>query len=74
MKAVGRARYLTPTKRRDILEMLGYMPHPGLPEGRLPIPLSDGSLTALYVTPKHTSIGVTEPALIKSLYETAQRG
>lgn len=69
----GLRKYLTPSKRKDILESMGYAPHPGLIEGRMPIKLTDGSLTSLYVADGHTSSDATDPAAIKQMYETAQR-
>jgi hypothetical protein len=52
---------------------MGYAPHPGLDEGRLPIKLTDGTLTSLYVVDGHSSSEITDTMLIKQLYETAQR-
>jgi hypothetical protein len=69
----GLRKSLTPSKRRGILESLGYTPHPGLPEGRLSIKLADGTLTSLYVADRHPSAGARDPNAIKALYETAQR-
>lgn len=59
--------------RRAMVEALGYVPHPGLPGGQLLTPLSDATLPIVFVLPDHTSLGVTDPALIKTLYEAAQK-
>lgn len=64
---------LTPSKRRDILESMDYVAHPGLIDGRMPIKLTDGTLTSLYVKAEHSASGITDALLIKHLYETAQR-
>lgn len=73
LMARGLRKYLTPSKARSILESMGYAPHPGLDEGRLPIKLTDGTLTSLYVVDGHSSSEITDTMLIKQLYETAQR-
>ena len=59
--------------RRAMVEGLGYVPHPGLDDGQLPMPLADTTLPILLVLPDHTSIGVTDAAQIKALYEAANR-
>lgn len=57
--------------RRAMVEGLGYVPHPGLPAGQLLTPLSDMTVPILYVLPDHTSLKVTDPAVIKQMYEAA---
>ena len=64
---------LSITTRRAMVEGLGYIPHPGLTDGQLPMPLSDTTYPVLLVLPDHTSIGVTDPLQIKALYEAANR-
>jgi hypothetical protein len=59
--------------RRAMVEGLGYVPHPSLAGGALPMALTDGTLPILYVLPDHTSLSVTDPARIKTMYEAAQR-
>jgi hypothetical protein len=73
LKQIGRAKYFTPYKRRECLELLGYVTHPGLVEGFLPMQLTDGSMTTIYVKSGHSSSQVTDANLIKALYEAAQR-
>lgn len=63
---------LAPSKLAGILGSMGYVPHPGLTNGRLPIKLTDGTLTTLYVLHDHSSSRCKDAAKIKQLYETGQ--
>lgn len=58
--------------RRDMVERLGYIPHPGLPDGQLLVPLNDGTLPTLYVLANHPMCGLTDPKQVKAAYEAAQ--
>lgn len=69
----GRARAVPRAQRGDLLESLGYIPHPGLPEGRVTTPLTDSSRPVLYVTLDHTTLVMTDPGAIKAAYEAAQK-
>lgn len=68
-------RNLSRNKRRQIAEALGYELHAGLPDGRLTIGItgSPAIQPQLYITIGHTSRNLTDPAMIRQLYETAQR-
>jgi len=60
-------------KRRAMLEQLGYILHPGLPEGRVHgLVQPDGGKPRLYVRPGHLSLQLTEPAAIAKAYAAAQ--
>lgn len=59
--------------RRSMVEGLGYVPHPGLPDGQLPMALADLTRPALYVTPGHSCASLADPHAIKAAYEAANR-
>lgn len=60
-------------KRRDLLASLGYIPHPGLIEGRVnnAVPPDNGK-PRLYVKQGHLAANLTEPAAIAKAYSKAQ--
>lgn len=65
-------RHINPQKRVEIIEALGYMPHPALPRGRLTTPLNDGTIPVLYLLPDHPALKFTDPAAIRDTYQLAQ--
>lgn len=65
--------HIKPQTRVEIVEGLGYIPHPGLRRGRLPVPLTDGTLPVLYVLPDHPTHGFTDPVAIRDTYQLAQQ-
>lgn len=69
---MGKERAIPKNKRRDMLETLGYLPHPGLPGGRV-VTAIDGSKPRLYIREAHPLRGLTDPKTIKESYELAQR-
>lgn len=40
LEAVGRDRMMTPQRRHNVLKTLGFVPHPGLPKGRVANPVA----------------------------------
>ena len=61
------------TKRRQMLTDLGYVLHPGLPEGRTNNPvLPDGRKPQLFVRPGSDQARLTGPAEIARAYSAAQ--
>lgn len=70
---VGKAKFIARNKRREMLSTLGYVPHPMLTEGRMPVPLNDGTRPTIYVQRGSMGATVVDPSVIKSLYENAQR-
>ena len=70
---IGRKYKLSINARHSLLVGLGYMPHPGLPDGRLLDNLTDGTRPVLYVSTEHTTLGDTNAASIKQKYEAANR-
>jgi Family of unknown function (DUF5906) len=68
-----KTRYTSANKQQQHAEDLGYVPHPGLPEGQLTVPLPDGSHPVLYVTSDHTTRVFTDAAQIAAAYLEAQK-
>lgn len=61
------------SKRRDILRGLGYVPHPGLPDGRPNNPVSpDGRRPQLFIKADHPSARIVGAAEIAKAYSAAQ--
>lgn len=62
------------TKRRKMLHDLGYIPHPGLPDGRCVMPLDGiGVRPRLYVRMGHLTCNMQAPKMIQDAYEQAQK-
>lgn len=61
-------------RQSRMVEALGYVLHPGLPDGRAchSIPVPDGARARLWVRPGHLSINETRPAEIARMYQQAQ--
>jgi Family of unknown function (DUF5906) len=70
---VPKTRNLTPDKEYKIATDLGYEPHPGLTDGQLTLPLTDGTHPVLYVTADHPTRSITDPAAIAAAYQEAQK-
>lgn len=73
LASTGRARLISRNRRQDILTQLGYELHPGLPGGRIPIALADGTKPQLFVKAGHASLMSSDPAMIRSLFDAAQK-
>lgn len=64
---------LSHTKRREMLQGMGYVLHPGLPDGRVNNPvLPDGRKAQLYIQGGHPAMAITGPAEIARAYSAAQ--
>lgn len=74
LATIGKGGSIPRSKRRDMLEALNYIPHPGLPEGRATNNDTDGSRPYLYLLP--TTFGTHErnPFSVMALYQAAQKG
>jgi len=68
-----KTRNLAPNEQGKAASDLDYIPHPGLPEGQLTVPLVDGSQPVLYVTADHPTLAVTDPRTIAAAYQEAQK-
>lgn len=73
LEAIGKSRSIPRMKRREMLATFNYVPHPGLDDGRMPVPLTDGHAPTLYVLDGHASSKFSDVMVIKGLYEAAQR-
>jgi hypothetical protein len=72
LKTAGKDKAIPKNKRRDMLESLGYVTHPALPEGRLPITLSDGTKPRLYIKEGHPATALKDAAHVRDTYQIAQ--
>jgi hypothetical protein len=69
---VGRMAH---SKRRDMLRHMGYVPHPGLPDGRAPNMLPGvGQRPVLYIRETHLHAQLRDAQAIQAAYEAAQAG
>jgi hypothetical protein len=68
-----KTRNLAPNQQGKAASDLGYLPHPGLPEGQLTVTLVDGTQPVLYVTADHPTLAVTNPMAIAAAYQEAQK-
>jgi len=68
-----KTRNLAPNKEGKAASDLGYVPHPGLPDGQLTVPLPDSSHPVLYVTVDHATQDLTDAAQIAAAYLEAQK-
>lgn len=66
---VQRARNIAKNKRRSMLKTMGYVPHPGVKDGRVPMPLPDGQRPRLYIKPGHPSGGLEGVAVVAAYLE-----
>ena len=65
---------LSLTKRRELLQGMGYVLHPGLPEGRTNNPVQpDGKKPQLYILAHHPDRYLTGAAEIAKAYTAAQQ-
>lgn len=73
LERMGRSRQLTHAKRRALLESLGYVQHPGLPDGRVNnIILPDNGKPRLFVQANSPALQLTGPGAIAAAYSQAQ--
>lgn len=64
---------LSLAKRRDLLQGMGYILHPGLPDGRVNNPVQpDGRKPQLYILANHPARWITGAAEIAKAYTAAQ--
>lgn len=63
---------MTRNQKKEMLETLGYQPHPSLPGGRVNSPvMPDGGKPQLYLTVGHPALTITSPAAIGKSYESS---
>lgn len=75
LERIGRGRNLSQNKRRDLLAGLGYIPHPGLLDGRVNNTiLPDAGKPRLYIKVGSPASYLQGAAVIANAYSTAQNG
>lgn len=62
---IGKSKQISRERRREIIDGMGYRPHPSLPNGRVLISLPDGTRPVLYV-PKDGTHPSEAPGLLAS--------
>lgn len=73
LQELGKLKYLDREQRRALIESMGYMTHPGLEDGRLPVRLPDGTRPRLYITKaNHPQELLTAPGEILHAFQSAQ--
>lgn len=69
----GQRLRMSHAKRKAMLATLGFVAHPGLPEGRCVVPLEGlGKRPRLYVREGHLSLQLSTPKAVQEAYEHAQ--
>lgn len=74
LAGIGKGASIPRNKRRELLEALGYMAHPGLVEGRATSPDTDGTRPHLYVLPSAAGAQETNASAVMGWYQAAQKG
>lgn len=70
---LGKSQTIPRNKRRDLLETLGFSPHPALPDGRATVNDTDGSRPRLYVRKDAVGADEVNPNTVMLWYQAAQR-
>jgi hypothetical protein len=70
---MGKSATIPRNKRRELLESLGYVPHPGLKEGRSTSQDADGSRPCLYIRPGVDGGTENEGGRIMAWFQHSQR-
>lgn len=70
---IGKAGAIPRNRRRELMENMGYILHPGLTEGRMPVADTDGTRPRLYVLPGTAGAQEANARLIVELYQAAQK-
>lgn len=73
LAGIGKGGAIPRNKRRELLETLGYMPHPGLPDGRATMTDTDGSRPYLYVLADAPGAQERLPHSVMLWYQAAQK-
>jgi len=74
LEAAGRDRMMTPQRRHTMMKALGFVPHPGLPRGRVPSPVAtDTGYPILFVRAGAVVVEGAGPAEIAAAYVKAQQ-
>jgi hypothetical protein len=70
LREIGRARAVSHQRRTQILQSMGYVPHPNLPEGRVtnPLPADGNSRARIFVRKGTLQAQLKQPSEIASRY------
>lgn len=75
LERIGLARRITHSKRRDMLEIMGYHYHPALREGRVNnVVVPDGGKPRLFIHESSLACEITDAIGASKAYETANTG
>jgi hypothetical protein len=77
LESMRMSRAISPNKRRELMQGLGYDWHPALTDGRVnnPIACDGGGKPRLYIkTGGHPDTALTSPAAVAKAYQDAQLG
>lgn len=75
LERVGANRKIPYNKRRELLATLGFMPHPGLPGGRVNIIVEpDCGRPTLYIQSNHPTANMRLPVEVTDAYTAANSG
>lgn len=69
---LGKSTFFSRNRKRNMMQSLGYAPHPALKDGVAPVPDTDGSTPILYVRPDAPGSQQTDVSLVMPLYRYAQ--
>lgn len=72
LAGMGRATIIPRNRRQDLLESIGFRPHPALPNGRSFVVDADGSRPILYVRPDAPGALETDPMRVMQWYQYCQ--
>jgi len=73
LASIGKGATIPRNKRRELLDSLGYQPHPALPDGRATTPDTDGTRPYLYVLATAPGAQEANPAAVMGWYQEAQK-
>ena len=73
LATIGKGGSVPRNKRRELMESLGYIVHPALPEGRATATDTDGSRPTLYVLPTAPGAQESDPQRVMGWYQHAQK-
>lgn len=75
IESLRATRAISPNKRRELMQSLGYDWHPGLRNGRVHAPVQpDGGKPKLFIKTGHPCAGLNTPSDIARYYSDAQAG
>jgi hypothetical protein len=70
---IGKDNTIPRRARGQLLSTMGYVLHPALPGGRMPVRMPDGSMPLLFLKAGHPALAETQPLQIVAAYTGAQK-